>query len=650
MRAPSADVSACRSPGSKVTSVPTSASTSSAPLVIVAAALDHDDPGALAHLVVTELLTRLEADRDRARAVVRGEDGRVDASAGCLELVDAPRLHGRNLPRRAASRHPGAAVHSRTCRPSSTNCHSGPSGRTATSCAPIAGRRRRSSSTRAAPRPRSACARLARRAVRRDPRHALPLRPLPRARRPRRGDRRARLRAGGRARGAGGPGSFAPPGLPLRACTPDVLLDGGETLELAGIDIRRHRRARSLARASRVRVDGAVLSGDVLFAGSVGRTDLPGADWETLLDSIGTLVDRLPAETVVYPGHGPATTLGAELAAQPVPRRAPRPVARAGRMSDPILDRAAARHARRRAGRDAALADRSPARSSGSAALYGYRPILTPGFEDTALFARTSGAGSDVVQKEMYTFTDRSDRSLTLRPEGTAPICRAYVEHGMHRDPQPVKLFTIAPMYRYGAPGRGRYREHWQASVEAIGTDDPAIDAELIQLYDTLLARLGVTRYHLELNSIGCRACRPAYLEALGAWLAANDATARRRDARQGRRQPAARVRQLPREAARGAGGTGRGAEDRRVALRGVRRALRRRPGSTSTRPASATASCRRSSAGSTTTRARPSSSSARWRTRTRRSRAAAATTTSSRRSAARRRPGSASARASSGC
>ncbi len=155
-------------------------------------------------------------------------------------------------------------------------------------------------------------------------------------------------------------------------------------------------------------------------------------------------------------------------------------------------------------------------------ALYGYRRIVTPVFEDTALFARTSGAGSDVVQKEMYTFSDRSDRSLTLRPEGTAPICRAYVEHGMHRDPQPVKLFTIASMYRYGAPGRGRYREHWQASVEALGTDDPAIDAELIQLYDTLLGRLGVTRYHLELNSIGCRECRPAYLESLRAWLAAN--------------------------------------------------------------------------------------------------------------------------------
>ena len=155
-------------------------------------------------------------------------------------------------------------------------------------------------------------------------------------------------------------------------------------------------------------------------------------------------------------------------------------------------------------------------------ALYGYRPITTPVFEDTALFERTSGAGSDVVQKEMYTFADRSDRSLTLRPEATAPICRAYLEHGMQREPQPAKLFTIASMYRYGAPGKGRHREHWQASVEAIGSDDPAIDAELIQLYDALLARLGVTRYHLELNSIGCRECRPAYLEALRSWLDSN--------------------------------------------------------------------------------------------------------------------------------
>lgn len=152
--------------------------------------------------------------------------------------------------------------------------------------------------------------------------------------------------------------------------------------------------------------------------------------------------------------------------------------------------------------------------------LYGYRRIQTPVFEDTELFARTSGAGSDVVQKEMYTFEDRAGRSLTLRPEGTAPICRAYVEHGLHREPQPQKLYTVATMYRYAAPQKGRFREHWQVSVEAIGSADPALDAELIQLYDTLLRRLGVTEYRLDLNSIGDASCRPAYLERLGQWLA----------------------------------------------------------------------------------------------------------------------------------
>jgi histidyl-tRNA synthetase len=151
--------------------------------------------------------------------------------------------------------------------------------------------------------------------------------------------------------------------------------------------------------------------------------------------------------------------------------------------------------------------------------LYGYRRIQTPGFEDTDLFQRTSGAGSDIVQKEMYTFEDRGGRSLTLRPEATAPICRAYIEHGMHREPQPVKLYTLAPMYRYAAPQRGRYREHYQLSLESIGSADPAVDAEVIQFYDALLRNLGVTRYELQLNSIGDRECRPAYVERLNAWL-----------------------------------------------------------------------------------------------------------------------------------
>ena len=151
--------------------------------------------------------------------------------------------------------------------------------------------------------------------------------------------------------------------------------------------------------------------------------------------------------------------------------------------------------------------------------LYGYRPIATPAFEDTALFERTSGEGSDVVHKEMYTFEDKGGRSLTLRPEATAPIARAYLEHGMHRDAQPVKLYTLGAFYRYSAPQRGRYREFWQLSVEAIGSDDPAVDAEVIQLYDELLARLGITNYTLLLNSIGDASCRPAYLERLTAWL-----------------------------------------------------------------------------------------------------------------------------------
>jgi len=152
-------------------------------------------------------------------------------------------------------------------------------------------------------------------------------------------------------------------------------------------------------------------------------------------------------------------------------------------------------------------------------AQYGWSRIQTPGFEETALFERTSGAASDVVHKEMYTFEDRSERSLTLRPEGTAPIARAYVEHGLAQEPQPVKAYTIAPMYRYGRPGRGRYREHYQLSLEAIGSSDPAIDAEVIQFYAELLRRLGVTEWSLLLNSIGDANCRPQYVAKLEEWL-----------------------------------------------------------------------------------------------------------------------------------
>jgi len=155
-------------------------------------------------------------------------------------------------------------------------------------------------------------------------------------------------------------------------------------------------------------------------------------------------------------------------------------------------------------------------------AQYGWSRVATPGFEDTALFERTSGEASDVVHKEMYTFEDRGDRSLTLRPEGTAPIARAYVEHGLAQEPQPVKAYAIGTMYRYSRPGRGRYREHWQLSLEAIGSADPAIDAEVIQFYSELLRRLGVTEWGLLLNSIGDANCRPRYVTQLEEWLDAH--------------------------------------------------------------------------------------------------------------------------------
>ncbi len=125
-------------------------------------------------------------------------------------------------------------------------------------------------------------------------------------------------------------------------------------------------------------------------------------------------------------------------------------------------------------------------------ARYGYGAIVTPTFEETEVFVRGVGTSTDVVRKEMYTFEDRGGRSLTLRPEGTAPVVRAFVQHGMHKLPLPVKLWYLAPMFRYEAPQAGRYREHWQFGAEAIGSDDPLLDAEVIALLDGILRRLEV--------------------------------------------------------------------------------------------------------------------------------------------------------------
>jgi histidyl-tRNA synthetase len=150
----------------------------------------------------------------------------------------------------------------------------------------------------------------------------------------------------------------------------------------------------------------------------------------------------------------------------------------------------------------------------------GFGQVVTPTFEDTALFARTSGDASDVVSKEMYSFTDRGGRHLTLRPEGTAPVVRAYLEHGQAREPQPVKLWYLAAMFRYARAQRGRYREHWQFGVESLGSDDPAVDAEVIALQAAWFGELGLLDgLVLELNSIGDPACRPAYRSLLVAYL-----------------------------------------------------------------------------------------------------------------------------------
>ena len=114
--------------------------------------------------------------------------------------------------------------------------------------------------------------------------------------------------------------------------------------------------------------------------------------------------------------------------------------------------------------------------------LYGYERIDSPAFEDTALFTRSIGTGTDIVEKEMYTFEDKGGNQITLRPEGTAPVCRAYLEHGLYNRPQPVRLYYLASIFRYERPQAGRYRQHYQFGCEAIGDDDPAVDAEVIDL------------------------------------------------------------------------------------------------------------------------------------------------------------------------
>ena len=149
----------------------------------------------------------------------------------------------------------------------------------------------------------------------------------------------------------------------------------------------------------------------------------------------------------------------------------------------------------------------------------GYEPIATPVFEDTDLFERGVGRSTDIVRKEMFTFEDKGGRSLTLRPEGTASVCRAYLEHGMQKLAQPVKLHYLGPFFRHERPQAGRYRQFHQLGVECIGTDSPLADAEVIMLLSDLLGELGVPGVELRLGSLGSFEARRAYLEDLKAHL-----------------------------------------------------------------------------------------------------------------------------------
>jgi histidyl-tRNA synthetase len=149
----------------------------------------------------------------------------------------------------------------------------------------------------------------------------------------------------------------------------------------------------------------------------------------------------------------------------------------------------------------------------------GYERIETPAFEATELFARGVGASTDIVRKEMFTFDDGAGRSLTLRPEGTAPVCRAYVEHGMHKRRQPVKLWYLSSFFRHERAQAGRYRQFWQVGAEALGSDDPAVDAESIALLAALLSDSGVLNLRLRLSSLGSPASRSEYRERLQAHL-----------------------------------------------------------------------------------------------------------------------------------
>jgi histidyl-tRNA synthetase len=153
----------------------------------------------------------------------------------------------------------------------------------------------------------------------------------------------------------------------------------------------------------------------------------------------------------------------------------------------------------------------------------GFQHVYTPTLESSNLFVKTVGKGTDIVEKEMYTFKDKSNNSVTMRPEGTASVARAYLENGMTSWPQPVKLFYEMPMFRYDRPQAGRYREHWQFGVETFGEKSPLLDVSVIALAIRILKTAGLQNVSLQINSIGCATCRPKYRKVLVAYLKENE-------------------------------------------------------------------------------------------------------------------------------
>ncbi len=298
---------------------------------------------------------------------------------------------------------------------------------------------------------------------------------------------------------------------PYEPHDPEQTISGGETLQLAGLTFDviftpGHSPGHVSFSLAEQRV---LLSGDVLFEGSIGRTDLPGGDSRD-----AARLDREAARRAARRHARAARAHGGDLARararhQPVPARTGVKLRAPRGTSDVLPDAARARSELE------AIARRILERA-------GYARIETPTFEATALFARGVGESTDVVQKEMYTFDDGGGDSITLRPEGTAPVCRAYLEHGMHKQPQPVKLWYLSSFFRRERPQKGRYRQFWQIGAEAIGNDDPAVDAEVIVLLAELLEELGVSS-RLRIGSLGTPATRADYRDELQAYLRANE-------------------------------------------------------------------------------------------------------------------------------